>query len=137
MSDPRCSLCGDYFPNHTKTCDIVQYRAEIVHLREENEQLQVQLAGCLTAAEGYITAPATKDMYGWSMAYEQTLQLRRRFEALTSRLTEALVVMREHRDAIDGLVVSGPETITAHDRLLHSSQRIVDTLHALEEPPRP
>jgi hypothetical protein len=47
------------------------------------EQLQVQLAGCLTAAEGG-TRPevvAVRGAYGWSLAYQQTLDLRRGFDA--------------------------------------------------------
>lgn len=47
-----------------------------------NERLQVQLAGCLTAAEG-ATDPAQvaqQGDYGWSMAYQKTLELRRKFD---------------------------------------------------------
>jgi len=48
--------------------------------RERAEQLQVQLAGCLTAAEGGTTDPARPGMYGWSMSYAAALGLRLSFE---------------------------------------------------------
>jgi len=48
---------------------------------EEIEQLRVQLAGCLTAAEGWIENPAKQCDYGWSPAYAAVLNLRRKFEA--------------------------------------------------------
>ena len=46
------------------------------------EQLQVQLAGCLTAAEGGTSdaVVAKRDAYGWSLAYQRTLDLRRRYD---------------------------------------------------------
>lgn len=47
---------------------------------EELEQLRVQLAGCLTAAEGCIFTPAVKGDYGWSLAYQRVLDLRRAFD---------------------------------------------------------
>jgi hypothetical protein len=52
------------------------------------EQLRTQLAGCLTAAEG-ATNPehvANRGDYGWSLAYEQTLQLHREYDQLRHRL---------------------------------------------------
>lgn len=47
------------------------------------EQLQVQLAGCLTAAEGATKSPAKIGDYGWSLAYEKTLLLRRAFDEIS------------------------------------------------------
>lgn len=58
---------------------------------EENaEQLRTQLAGCLMAAEG-ATNPemsqiAEQGDYGWSLAYETTLQLHRAYEEALRRL---------------------------------------------------
>lgn len=50
---------------------------------EMREQLDVQLAGCLTAAEGWI-APRCEEAkhgdYGWSLPYAKVVELRRRFE---------------------------------------------------------
>lgn len=50
------------------------------------ERALVQLAGCLTAAEGHISPKhlAAPDDYGWSLAYEKVLLLRRAFEKLAN-----------------------------------------------------
>lgn len=50
--------------------------AEWDALRAEVEQLRVQLAGCLTAAEGFTKDPAKHGDYGWSVSYQKTLELR-------------------------------------------------------------
>lgn len=42
---------------------------------ERFERLQVQLAGCLTVAEG--GQPCGPDAYGWSVALEQVAKLRK------------------------------------------------------------
>ena len=60
---------------------------------EKAEQSQVQLAGCLTAAEG-ATNPehiAYKGMYGWSVAYQKTLELRLAFNKLTDKSPEEIL----------------------------------------------
>jgi len=44
-------------------------------LRKELEQARVQLAGCLTAAEGCTSSPAKQGDYGWSPAYQRVLEL--------------------------------------------------------------
>ena len=49
---------------------------------EEVERLRVQLAGCLTAAEGHVSSPAKEGDYGWSPAYQAVLELRREYEKL-------------------------------------------------------
>jgi len=59
-------------------------------MTNQEEQLQVQLAGCLTAAEGGTKNPALPGDYGWSIAYEQTLQLRLRYEKILNGVKEAL-----------------------------------------------
>jgi hypothetical protein len=52
------------------------------------DQLRVQLAGCLTAAEGWgIEVPAKQGDYGWSPAYQATLELRRMYETLLKEKT--------------------------------------------------
>ncbi len=49
---------------------------------DEVEQLRVQLAGVLTAADGATLNPAVQGQYGWSPAYQAVLELRRRYDAL-------------------------------------------------------
>lgn len=44
-------------------------------LREDNERLQIQLAACLTAAEGCLVARVKQGDYAWSLAYEKICQL--------------------------------------------------------------
>lgn len=53
--------------------------SETEDLREEVEQLRVQLAGCLTAAEGCGQQCCTDD-YGWSPAYQAVIELRKLYE---------------------------------------------------------
>lgn len=65
-------------------------RAAHAETRLELEQTRVQLAGCLTAADG-----ATRDDfaahqgdYGWSLAYQRTLDLARLRDSIESQLAE-------------------------------------------------
>ena len=57
---------------------------DVEKLNEEIEHLRVQLAGCLTAAEGGTSDPvvAYEGQYGWSPAYQAVLDLRRKFDDL-------------------------------------------------------
>ena len=53
--------------------------SETEALREEVDQLRVQLAGCLTAAEGAKQSVYVGD-YGWSPAYQAVIELRKLYE---------------------------------------------------------
>lgn len=55
---------------------------EYKSLREENEQLRVQLAGVSMAALGITYNIAKQGDYGWSVAYQDTLELRKKYEDL-------------------------------------------------------
>jgi non-ribosomal peptide synthetase component F len=48
----------------------------------ETERLHVQLAGCSVAALGWNKNPAVRGDYGWSPAYQDVLDLRRKYEAM-------------------------------------------------------
>ncbi len=64
---------------------------QLATLQAEVEQLQVQLAGCLTAAEGHRPDPAVDEQaYGWSPAYATTLTLRLDYERLRADASEDL-----------------------------------------------
>lgn len=58
------------------------------------EQLQVQLAGCLTAAEGGTSESvvAVRGQYGWSPAYQAVLDLRNAFDQLSEGLPPEAVL---------------------------------------------
>jgi predicted HAD superfamily Cof-like phosphohydrolase len=83
----------------------------------EVEELRVQLAGCLVAAEGG-TSPdvvAHKNEYGWSLAYQQTLDLRFAYNDLIRAESETITdqVSAFHKafgyplnDTPDGLSIS-------------------------------
>ncbi len=49
---------------------------------EEVEQLRVQLAGVLTAADGATRNPVTRGQWGWSPAYQAVLELRMKYDKL-------------------------------------------------------
>lgn len=55
-------------------------------LSDQVEQLQVQLAGCGAAALGGIepAVRAVRGQYGWSVAYQDVLDLRLKYEKLAS-----------------------------------------------------
>lgn len=62
---------------------------------DEAEQARVQLAGCLTIAEGIYPDPAvTNDDYGWSRAYEKTHLLRRAFDRLAGGMSPEEVLTK-------------------------------------------
>jgi hypothetical protein len=54
-------------------------------LQEQNEQLQVQLAGCGVAALGGLNNPAKPGDYGYSQSYQDVLSLRQKYEELLNR----------------------------------------------------
>jgi len=60
--------------------------SEAVKYKQDVEQYQVQLAGCLTAAEGHTQNPAKRGDYGWSLAYQTTLDLRRNYDAARAEI---------------------------------------------------
>ena len=61
-----------------------KHQREIKRLKQEVEQLTVQLAGCGVAALGGTDDPAEKGAYGWSVAYQDILELRRKYDNLTT-----------------------------------------------------
>lgn len=62
---------------------------EMTVLRAAREQLEVQLAGCLTAAEGHGVDEdncAKRGQYGWSPAYQAVLELRQSWERMADAI---------------------------------------------------
>jgi len=53
------------------------------------ERLEVQLAGCLAAAEGW-GEDCENGSYGWSPAFEAVLKLRKRYEELIKLYEEVM-----------------------------------------------
>jgi hypothetical protein len=63
--------------------DDLKARDETIRrLHEERTQLEVQLAACMTTAEGVTEQTAQPGDYGYSGAYQAVLDLRRRFDEL-------------------------------------------------------
>ena len=76
-------------------------RAELAKVREESEQLCVQLAGCMTAALGIgMDRPARRGNYGWSSSYEDVLTLRKERDELTQRVALLEAKIAEMRTAL-------------------------------------
>jgi hypothetical protein len=97
---PLAALREEWEREHWKEPHIRQFierlfaRAEAAE--REAEQLLVQLAGCSTAAMG-ATAPehrAEKGAYGWSPAYQDTLELRLKYDALHARVAALEAALR-------------------------------------------
>lgn len=63
--------------------------------RKEIEQLRIQLAGCLTAAEGATHHAAVRGDYGWSVAYQAVLDLRLRYDQEQEAAAEAREIMKQ------------------------------------------
>ncbi|MEM1424037.1 MAG: hypothetical protein AAGH64_08540 [Planctomycetota bacterium] len=72
--------------------DVAELEAERDRLAEENEQLRVQLAGCSVAACGGTSEAvlAREGDYGWSVAYQETLELARERDRLREAIQQAL-----------------------------------------------
>ena len=67
---------------------------------EELEQMRVQMAGVSVAAMGGTNDPAKRGEYGWSVAYQDTLELRLKYNILLGRQAEFKTAVRELLDAI-------------------------------------
>ena len=75
---------------------LVESRArEIKKLTDRAEQGDVQLAGCSAAALGATHDPAVPGQYGWSVAYQDVLELRKAFELLAGGHSPAQVLAME------------------------------------------
>jgi hypothetical protein len=70
--------------------DKVEGLKEISDYKNESEQLQVQLAGCSTAALGSTKDVAKPGDYGWSQSYQDVLNLRIKYEQLLADYDDAV-----------------------------------------------
>jgi multidrug resistance efflux pump len=64
-------------------------------LKAEVERLQVQLAGCSTAALGWNEKSAKQGDYGWSAPYQDVLDLRQRCEKAEAELERVRELSRD------------------------------------------
>lgn len=71
-------------------------------MQDSEEKLEVQLAGCMAAANGATSDVALKGSYGWSPAYQDVLDLRGKYETLRAKLSAP-----EQLDAVQGPVSPG------------------------------
>lgn len=77
-----CESCALLEPARLGRCDVSRHSEKEIALSREVERLQVQLAACGVAALGGTRKTARKYSYGWSPAYQDTLNLRRDYDAL-------------------------------------------------------
>lgn len=96
VNGEHCYLCL-YGEEAARELDALAARVQ--ELERELEQVRVQLAGCLAAAEGATTDVAKQGDYGWSPAYQETLDLRRQYD-------RAMKMMREVRPMLLGLAAA-------------------------------
>jgi regulator of replication initiation timing len=71
-------------------------RAKLDEYRDRAEQEEVQLAGVSTAAMGYTYDVAVRGDYGWHPAYQDTLDLRIKYDKLVAKLERLRKGVCEH-----------------------------------------
>lgn len=69
--------------------------SRVQHAEADVERLTVQLAGCSAAALGATQDVAQQDDYGWSPAYQDVLDLRRKYDVDVAQLRAALAAADE------------------------------------------
>jgi hypothetical protein len=74
---------------------------QVKELEDRREQLEVQLAGCSTAAMGSTRDPAKEGDYGWSPAYHDVLTLRIAYDKLRAETEAKKYKTTERLDVID------------------------------------
>lgn len=123
--DHQSHICGPEFEGVDEATDVIRIlkcerdeaRAEVDRRKagvnaaaprhewsDEIDQLRVQLAGVLTAADGATSDPATRGMYGWSVAYQAVLDLRIKFDMFEATLKKFVEWSTKVHDLLpDGL----------------------------------
>lgn len=96
--DTDCPM-WEYETEYVLASDYDALAARVQEVERELEQVRVQLAGCLAAAEGATTDAAKRGAYGWSPAYQATLDLRRQHD-------RAMKMMKEVRPMLLGLAAA-------------------------------
>lgn len=95
---PWRPAAGLYGTTEETRCHACVLRDLLKRADAEVERLHVQLAGCGVAAhDGSLEQEAQRESYGWSPAYADVLQLRRRHDALVGRLHSACHEERRDR----------------------------------------
>ena len=67
--------------------EVTAQQTEIERLAKERNQLQVRLAVCAVATQGHIGPEqlAKQGDYGWSLAYQDVVDLLRKYEELVKK----------------------------------------------------
>lgn len=70
-----------------------QERVRTMDDKERIEQLECQLAGCMTAATGWAKDPPRQGDWGWSKSFQDVLELRTRFENQRKSLESGIALV--------------------------------------------
>ncbi len=69
--------------------DPIQREGQLTSMTERVAKLEVQLAGCSVAAMGGLQKIAGKSDYGWSPAYQDVVDLRKKYDQLLDDAAKA------------------------------------------------
>lgn len=109
--------------------------SDVNELRQDIERRDVQLAGCLVAAEGGTGKEviAERYSYGWSPAYQATLDLRIERDRLAAEVDEWKSIVRNRDKSVNYMSKELAEVKTERDLLADSHRELLIMLKGMLE----